>query len=68
MKKINVRVKFKRKVTQIETGFVTVAVPITGTNETVRQEAEKQNFLRKLVTKIEPVEEDWQFITEGEDA
>lgn len=68
MKKINVRVKFKRKVTQIETGFVTVAVPITGTNKDVINQANQQNFLRKLVTKIEPVEEDWQFITEGEDA
>jgi hypothetical protein len=61
MRKINVRLQFERLVTQKETGFVVVSVPITSSIDDAIAEAEKGNFLRKLVTKIEPLEEDWTF-------
>jgi hypothetical protein len=60
-RKINVRLQFERLVTQKETGFVVVSVPITSSIDDAIAEAEKGNFLRKLVTKIEPLEEDWTF-------
>jgi len=61
MRKINVRLQFERLVTQKETGFVVVSVPITSSIDDALEEAEKGNFLRKLVTKIEPLEEEWSF-------
>jgi hypothetical protein len=61
MRKINVRLQFERLVTQKETGFVVVSVPITSSIDDAIAEAEKGNFLRKLVTKIEPLEENWTF-------
>jgi hypothetical protein len=61
MRKINVRLQFERLVTQKETGFVVVSVPIISSIDDAITEAEKGNFLRKLVTKIEPLEENWTF-------
>jgi hypothetical protein len=61
MRQINVRLQFERLVTQKETGFVLVSVPITSSIDDAIAEAEKGNFLRKLVMNIEPLEEEWTF-------
>lgn len=61
MNKVRVKLKFTRKVTQIETGYVTVDVPTNGTVGDAYREAQEKNWTSYLPTSKKVLEEDWVY-------
>lgn len=61
MNKVRVKLKFTRKVTQVETGYVTVDVPVDGTVGDAYREAYEKNWTSYLPTTKQVLEEDWVY-------
>lgn len=61
MKKVRVKLKFTRKVTQIEKGYVTVEVPVDGTVQDAYREAYDKNWMAYLPVSKEVLNEDWVY-------
>ena len=67
-KTVRVKLRYTRKVTQIEKGFVTVEIPVGGTVGDAYEEANKKNWMAYLPTQYEVLDEDWVFkMKEGND-